>query len=60
MGNIIDVDNQSFSTVQDIGFQRLLKAMVPNYVMPSWRHFSEHVIPEIYGNIWTIVQKITD
>jgi hypothetical protein len=49
MGNIID--NQSFSTVQDIGFQRLLKAMVPNYVMPSRRHFSEHVIPEIYGNI---------
>ena len=48
-GEIITVDNQSFSVVEDVGFKHLLHSMEPRYKIPSRKYFSETVISNIFS-----------
>ena len=41
IGEMIAVDNQPFSLVEDIGFIRLLHTLEPRYNLPSQKYFSE-------------------
>ena len=45
IGEMIAVDNQSFSVVEDVEFGRLMKIVKPNYKIPCQKYFSNKVIP---------------
>ncbi len=60
IGEMIAIDSQPYSVVEDIGFQRVLKTACPNYVIPSRRYFSETIIPNIYKSVRENVQAILD
>ena len=51
IGEIICLDVQPYSIVEDNGFARLLKHLTPNYKIPSQKHFSMNVIPLMYETI---------
>ena len=44
-------DNQPFSIVEDTGFNQLLHHLEPRYILPSRKHLSNQVIPEMYGEV---------
>ena len=44
-------DLQPFSIVSDVGFCCLLAEFEPRYILPSRRHFSEVLIPEMYAKV---------
>nr|XP_012224904.1 PREDICTED: zinc finger BED domain-containing protein 4-like [Linepithema humile] len=48
IGEMIALDNQPFSIVTDIGFQKLMECAEPRYKIPFKTYFSETVIPDIY------------
>lgn len=48
---MIAVDLQPFSIVEDIGFQRLLKEICPNYNIPSRKYIKESIIYNIYSKV---------
>ncbi|XP_023212487.1 zinc finger BED domain-containing protein 4-like [Centruroides sculpturatus] len=54
---MICVDIQPYSVVSDLGFQRLLKKIVPNYNIPSRKYFSENIIPDIFQKVQLKIQK---
>ena len=37
--------------VQDEGFQRLMKAVAPKYVLPRRRYFAETVLTDMYERL---------
>ena len=45
---MIVLDFQSFSMVENEGFKGLLQVLDPCYKLPSWKHLSETVIPNMY------------
>lgn len=45
------MDFQPLSTVDDKGFTSLMKLLEPRYVLPSRRYMSEVVLPHIYNEI---------
>ncbi|KAL0818844.1 hypothetical protein ABMA28_008164 [Loxostege sticticalis] len=47
----ICVDMEPFDLVNQIGFQRLLKKLSPNYKIVSRFHITENVIPEMYVRV---------
>lgn len=47
---MIAVDLQPFSIVEDIGFQRLLKEICPNYNIPSRKYIKESIY-NIYSKV---------
>ena len=51
IGELISVDCQPISIVEDLGFERLMKKVKPNYVIPSRKYFSEKVLPEIHEKV---------
>lgn len=51
IGEMICLDLQPYSIVEDKGFTRLLKHVAPNYTIPSRKHFSTKVIPLMYETI---------
>ena len=48
IGEMMALDNQPFLMVEDLGFHRLMRHLAPSYPLPSWFHFSEKVIPDLY------------
>ena len=48
IGEMMALDNQPFLMVEDLGFHRLMRHLAPSYLLPSWFHFSEKVIPDLY------------
>lgn len=46
--DMIVLDFQPFSIVEDRGFKRLVKLLEPSYNLPSRFHLSNHVLPNMY------------
>lgn len=57
IGEMIAADLQPFSVVSDLGFQRLLKKIAPNYSIPSESYFSEYIVPDIFQRVQAKIQK---
>lgn len=51
IGEMITIDNQPFSLVNDIGFKRLMKKAQPKYQVPSRNYFSDKIVPDIYRKV---------
>ena len=51
IAEMMAVDLQPFSMVDDIGFCRFMGEVEPRYALPSRRHFSESVIPSIHAKV---------
>ena len=58
VGELIAVDNQPFSIVDDIGFTRLIHHLEPRYKLPSRRYFSETLIPSVYDKLKLLVAEL--
>lgn len=56
IGEMIVMDLQPYSIVEDKGFSRLLEHLVPNYKIPNRTHFSTKVVPLLYETIKTKVK----
>ena len=54
--NMMALDNQPFSMVEDDGFIDLLAHLQPHYMLPSRRYFTDKMLPETYKELRTIVQ----
>jgi zinc finger BED domain-containing protein 4 len=57
ISEMIALDLQPFSIVEDIGFRRLIHSIAPQYVMPSRKYFSESKIPELYSEVRETLQR---
>ena len=58
VAELIAVDNQPFSVVDDIGFNRLIHHLEPRYKLPSRWYFSETLIPSIYDKLKLLVAEL--
>ena len=47
VGEMIALDNQPFSIVDDLGFKNLVRVLEPRYNLPSYPYFAEVVIPDM-------------
>lgn len=57
IGEMIAIDSQPFSIVEDVGFTRLMKLLKLNNQLPSRKYFSTVIIPEIHCKVLTIIEK---
>ena len=55
--NMIAMNNQSFSTVEDQGFVELLAEIEPRYVVPSTKYISETMLQQDYDSLKLKVTK---
>lgn len=51
LAEMICLDNQPYSIVENTGFCRLFKCISPQYKMPSRNFFRDNIIPDIYKKI---------
>ena len=56
VGEMIALDCQPFSVVDNIGFICLLHVAEPRYSLPSRRHITETVLPQIHSRILSKVK----
>ena len=56
VAEMISLDCQPFSIVNDVGFIRLLQAAEPRYTLPSRRHITETVLPKVHSRVMSKVQ----
>ncbi|XP_063215791.1 zinc finger BED domain-containing protein 4-like [Bacillus rossius redtenbacheri] len=57
IGKMICLDRQPFSVVEDKGFNALVDHLEPRYAMPSRKYFANKVIPSMYAETVSSVQK---
>ena len=57
---MIIVDCQPFSIAEDVGFNKLMKCLKPNYKLPSRKFFKEKMIPTICKSVLHKVQSRVD
>ena len=57
---MIAVDIQPYSEISDIGFNRLIAKLCPNYSIPSKKYFTEKIIPDIFTKVKTKIQWSLD
>lgn len=57
LGEMLALDIQPFTIVEDQGFCRLVHTLEPRYVMPSRKFFSENIIPRIEKGVRSEVRK---
>ena len=55
---MIASDMAPFSTVEQVGFQRLLRELEPRYKIPSRIHFSRVIVPDIYKAVRKSIQTM--
>ncbi|XP_061704198.1 zinc finger BED domain-containing protein 4-like [Cydia pomonella] len=60
IGEMIAVDNQPISIVEDVGFNRLIIVLKPKYPMPGRKYMSEVILPKIYEKVKLCVKKDID
>jgi hypothetical protein len=48
VAEMIAVDDQAFSVVENEGFRRVIDALEPRYTLPSEKYFRETAIPDMY------------
>ena len=58
IGEMMALDCQPFSVVEDQGFVSLLNQLQPCYKIPSCKYFSATLIPELYAKCKETVEKI--
>ena len=58
IGEMLAIDCQPISTVDDIGFRQVLKTLEPRYQCPSRKYFTETIIPKIYRGMKEEVLKL--
>ena len=56
----IVVDCQPFFIAEDVGFNKLMKCVKPNYELPSRKFFKEKMIPTIHKSVLHKVQTLVD
>lgn len=54
---MIAVDNQPLSILEDQGFSRLMSLLKPKYQVPSRKYMSETVIPKVYEQLKKTVSE---
>lgn len=57
IGEMMVLDSQPFSIVDDAGFKQLTHFMEPRYRMPDRTHFSRRVIPDLYDEVASNLQS---
>lgn len=57
IAQMICIDMQPYSIVEDKGFRELIKAAEPRYVMPSRKTFSTEIIPNLYSQTVATVKS---
>lgn len=50
-------DMMPVSTVENVGFKRLLKVLDPRYQLPGRKHFSRTALPQLYTECREIIEK---
>ena len=55
ISEMIAVDNQPISIVEDVGFSRLMKEVKPRYQLPSRKWFMNTMLPQLQAEIMTKV-----
>ena len=56
IGEMVVIDTQPFSIVENEGFTNLLKALQPRYSLPSRRYMTETVLPRIMAGVTAFVK----
>ena len=54
---MIALDNQPFSLVEDKGFVRLLQVLEPRYSLPSRKYFVEKILPVVHDEVMSRVKS---
>ena len=57
IGEMICLDLQPFSIVEDVGFQRLMHVIEPRYKIPSRRFFTENMISDLHQKVRQAIQQ---
>ena len=58
---MICLDAQPFSIVEDSGFSQLVHELEPRYSLPSRKYITENILPKIYGEVKAaVLQELTD
>ena len=60
VAEMVIVDCQPFSIIEDVGFNKLMKCLKPNYELPSRKFFKEKIIPTIHKSVLHKVQTPVD
>lgn len=60
IGEMLAVDCQPLSMVEDVGFKRVLQILEPRYKCPSRKFFTDTIIPKIYTGMKEEVSKLID
>ena len=58
--NMIAIDNQPFSIVNDKGFIELLAHLEPRYLIPSRKYFNEVMLQQAYQNLTSDISKLLE
>ena len=57
IGEMIAVDLQPFSVVEDLGFNRLLNNMCPNYRVTSRKYIKDNIVTDIHHKVKNMIQE---
>ena len=58
VGEMIAIDCHPLSVAEDVGFNRVLKALEPRYNCPSRRYFTDSVIPKICSGMKEEISRL--
>ena len=58
MTEMIALDSQLFSIVEDPGFTRLVCELEPQYSLPSRKYVTEKILPLIHSKVKAVVKKL--
>ena len=58
VGEMLAIDCQPISMVEDVAFRQVLKMLEPRYQCPSRKYFTETIIPKIYAGMREEVLKL--
>ena len=58
IGEMLAIDCQPLSVVEDVGFKRALQILKPRYKCPSRKYFTDTIIPKIYTGMKGEVSKL--
>ena len=60
IGEMIAVDCRPYSIVEEIGFQRFMKRLEPNYKVQSQNYYSKKIVPSIFKKVLMKMQEVID
>ena len=60
IGEMIALDCQPYSIVEDEGFKNLINYLKPNYPFPSRNYLTERIMPSIYESAWEYVKDVVN